>query len=55
MVASVGNASVPFLVQGTASDPVFRPDVRSAVSEGAKTYGVKAATGLLKGLLGGKK
>jgi AsmA protein len=55
VMAAVGNSSIPFLVQGTASDPVFRPDVRAAVSQGAKNYGVKAASGLLKGLLGGKK
>jgi AsmA protein len=66
------NASVPFSVTGTASDPVFRPDVKEMVKEKAENVekaagraidkvagegsGIgKAAGGLLKGLLGGKK
>jgi AsmA protein len=66
------NASVPFAITGTASDPVFRPDVKEMVKEKAENIekfagreidkvagegsGLgKAAGGLLKGLLGGKK
>jgi AsmA protein len=66
------DASVPFFVTGTASEPVFRPDVKEIVKEKVETVekfagsaidkvagegsGIgKAATGLLKGLLGGKK
>jgi AsmA protein len=59
-VVGEGDTSVPFFVQGTASDPVFRPDVRSMASEKVKnlTGGgdvVKKAGGLLDGLLGRKK
>lgn len=45
-----GDASIPFLVQGTASNPSFKPDLKAVVSEKSK-----AATGLLDRLLGGKK
>jgi hypothetical protein len=55
MLASIGNQSIPFTVQGTASDPVFRPDVKSVVTDKAKSYGTKAAGDLIKGLLGGGK
>jgi AsmA protein len=51
MMAAIGNTSIPFLVQGTASEPVFRPDVKSVVKEQLKS----TAGSLLKGLLGGKK
>src|SRR5262249_9576636 len=36
MMTSVANTSIPFFVQGTSSDPVFRPDVKSLVTEKAK-------------------
>jgi AsmA protein len=55
-----GDTGVPFLIGGTSSDPVFRPDVRSIATQkieqltGKGQLG-KAATGLLNGLLGGKK
>jgi AsmA protein len=55
MLASVSDAPIPFLVTGTASDPVFRPDVKAVVSEKAKSAGTKAAQGLLNRFLGGKK
>jgi AsmA protein len=51
MTAKVANESIPFLVQGTAADPSFRPDVKSYATEKAK--GV--ASGLLNRFLGGKK
>jgi hypothetical protein len=59
MRAGVRNLWVPFTVQGQATDPVFRPDVKSLAKEEIKRMTgddpVKAATGLLKGLLGKKK
>ncbi len=42
MNAAVGGMGVPFTVQGTTSDPKFAPDMKGM------------ATGLLKGVLGGK-
>ena len=54
------SAGVPFTITGTASNPIFKADVRGIVSEdlegipGARRV-PSAATGLLKGLLGGKK
>jgi AsmA protein len=59
MRATVRNIAIPFSVTGQATDPVFRPDMKSLARQevGKLTGGdpVKAATGLLKGLLGGKK
>ena len=59
MRATVRSMAVPFSVTGQATDPVFRPDMKSLAKQevGKLTGGdpVKAATGLLKGLLGGKK
>lgn len=55
-----GDTTVPFLIQGTSSDPAFRPDVRAIATEkiqkftGNSDVG-KAASGLLDRLLGGKK
>jgi len=55
MMAAMRDAPIPFLVGGTATDPVFRPDVRAIVSEKAKSTGTKAVQGLLDRFLGGKK
>ena len=59
MLAAAGNTPIPFVVEGTAAHPVFRPDMKSLATEQLKNLtkpgAVKAATGLLKGLLGGKK
>ena len=58
LLAAVGNTSIPFTVQGTCADPVFRPDLKAFVKEEAKSVegGLeKAAGGLMKDLLGGKK
>ncbi len=58
LLAPVGNAPIPFTVQGTCADPVFRPDLKGLAKEEVKNVGTgleKAAGGLLKGLLGGKK
>ena len=58
LLAAVGNTPIPFTVQGTCANPVFRPDLKAVARE--KVKGVesgleKQAGGLLKGLLGGKK
>lgn len=55
LMAAVKDAPIPFTVTGPASDPVFRPDVKSVVSEKAKSIGSKAAQGLFNRFLGGKK
>ncbi len=51
LMASVADSAIPFLVQGTCADPVFRPDVKSVVKDKARSV----AGSLLKGLFGGKK
>jgi AsmA protein len=55
LLAVVGNTPIPFTVQGTSADPIFRPDVKAIVKEEIKGAVGKAAGGLLNGLLGGKK
>jgi AsmA protein len=58
LLAVVGNTPIPFTVGGTASEPVFKPDIGAVVKGEIKSLegGVgKAAGGLLNGLLGGKK
>ena len=58
LLAVVGNTSIPFTVQGTCADPVFRPDLKAFAKEEAKRVegGLeKAAGGLMKDLLDGKK
>jgi AsmA protein len=58
ILAVVGNKPIPFTVEGTASNPVFKPDVGAVAQEEMKGLGGnvgKAAGGLLNGLLGGKK
>jgi AsmA protein len=54
----VSNTPIPFTIQGTCADPVFRPDLKAVAKEKVKSVegGLeKAAGGLVKGLLGGKK
>jgi AsmA protein len=51
LLAAVSDTPIPFTVQGTCADPVFRPDVKAVVKEKAKS----AAGELMRGLLGGKK
>jgi hypothetical protein len=56
--AAARNVPIPFTVQGTCSDPVFRPDVKGLLKEevnAQKDQLKKAAGGLLRGLLGGKQ
>jgi AsmA protein len=58
LAAVMGNAPIPFKIEGTASDPQFRPDMAGMAAGALKGVGGdagKAATGILKGLLGGKK
>jgi AsmA protein len=53
------NTTVPFRIQGTSTQPKFVPDVAGMAVDKLKQFGgsdvEKAATGLLKGFLGGKK
>jgi AsmA protein len=51
MRATLHSTAIPFTVVGTTADPVIRPDMKAAIKQEAG----KAATGLLKGLLGGGK
>lgn len=51
VVALMNNTPIPFAVEGTCSDPVFRPDVKSVVKGEVKGIG----SDLVKGLFGGKK
>ena len=58
IMAVVGNKPIPFTVEGTSSNPVFKPDVGAIAREelkGVEGNVGKAAGGLLNGLLGGKK
>ena len=45
----VANTPIPFTVEGTAANPVFRPDMKAVVKEKVESVG-----GLVKGLFGGK-
>jgi AsmA protein len=57
LLAIVGNTPIPFTVQGTCSQPVFKPDIQALGKEQIKGLAgdAKKAGGLLNGLLGGKK
>jgi AsmA protein len=51
-------AGIPFTIQGTSSDPVFRPDVKGMVSQelkGLSGQGKSAASGIISGFLSRKK
>jgi hypothetical protein len=54
-----GDTIVPFFVQGTSSNPVFKPDVKgiaaSEIDRLSKGKLGKTATDILGGFLGGKK
>jgi AsmA protein len=54
LAAALANEPVPFTVEGTCAEPVFHPDIKAVVKDEMKGVG-KAAGGLMKGLLGGKK
>lgn len=54
LLAVVGNTPIPFTVEGTCADPVFRPDLKAVAKEKLKS--VEGGIGnTIKGLLGGKK
>ena len=56
-LAAAGKMPIPVAVKGTASNPVFQPDVKAAAAQEIKglTGGAaKTATGVLGGLLGNK-
>jgi len=59
MLGATGDTGVPFLIEGTAANPVFRPDVKALASEKVQSLGKnslgKAAGSLLGGMLGKKK
>ena len=58
LAAMINNTPIPFTIEGTAANPVFKPDIKAVVNEKVKSLeggAAKAAGGLLKGLLGGKK
>ena len=59
LLAPVGGTPIPFTVEGPATDPVFRPDMKSLAKEELKKFtggdAAGKAAGLLKGLFGGKK
>jgi AsmA protein len=58
LLAVIGNKPIPFAVEGSCSDPVFKPDLRAVAREEVK--GIqndigKAAGDLFNGLMRGKK
>jgi len=59
MLGAKSDTGVPFLIEGTASNPVFRPDMRALVSGRVQSLEKnelgKAAGSLLGGVLGKKK
>ena len=59
LLAAAGNTPIPFTVGGTASDPVFRPDMKAVAREELNRFtggnSVGKASDLIKGLFGKKK
>lgn len=59
MLGAKSDAGVPFLIEGTASNPVFRPDMKAFASERVQSLEKnelgRAAGSLLGGILGKKK
>jgi AsmA protein len=55
LLSVVGNHPIPFVVTGTCSQPIFKPDVKAVVQQEVGGIVNKTAKGLLNGLLGGKK
>ena len=58
VIAMVSDKPLPFQVQGTCSNPQFRPDMKAIEKQEVsklKSEAGKAAGGFLKGLLNGKK
>ena len=62
VIGQTGSATVPFFIQGTSTEPAFRPDMKGLAAENTKNLqrmGVdaakKAGGGILGGLLDGLK
>jgi len=58
LAAVMSHEAIPFTIEGTAADPQFRADVTGMAAGALKGVGGeagKAASGILKGFLGGKK
>jgi AsmA protein len=56
MIGQSGGTTVPFFIEGTSSNPVFRPDAKGLAAEGSKTLermGIDAAKKRGGGVLGG--
>jgi len=53
----IANKNIPFFVQGTSAQPVFKPDVKGLANEQIKavTTDPSGAVNAIKGLFGGKK
>src|SRR5207248_531745 len=53
----IANKPIPFFVEGTSSDPVFKPDIKGMaeqqINTAVKGEAGAAAGNLIKGLLGG--
>jgi hypothetical protein len=58
-VSKNGEATIPFSIQGTSSDPKFVPDVKGIATEQLKSLATpetgKAVGGIINGLFGRKK
>jgi len=54
LAAILRDAPIPFLVTGKATNPVFRPDMKSLVKEQIAPRAADAAKGFLRGLLAPK-
>jgi hypothetical protein len=61
VIGQSGGTTVPFFIQGTSSDPVFRPDVKGMAAASSKKVeqmgidAVKKQSGILGGFLDGLK
>jgi AsmA protein len=58
IAAVIGREPIPFAIEGTCSEPVFRPDVKGVAAEEVKRIeggAAKAADGILRGLLDRQK
>jgi AsmA protein len=58
LLAVIGNKPIPFTVEGSCSDPVFKPDLKAVAREEVKSIQNdigKAAGDLFNGLMRGKK
>jgi AsmA protein len=54
----IANQSIPFFVQGTSAEPIFKPDIKGLANEQLKAHkdeAAAAAGNFIKGLFGGKK